>query len=71
MARQTGHVLAPLPAETERHLPPFMAAEGYPVSGDRIARHMDDPSPQHPHTRRYPLGDLLWSMVEATGKGER
>lgn len=36
--------------------------DGYPISGDAIARHLDDPSADR-STRRYPIGDLLWPMV--------
>jgi hypothetical protein len=46
--------------------PFLMADEGYPVSGDAIARHLDDPSPEHPTTRRLPMGDRLWPAVAAS-----
>ncbi len=34
---------------------------GYPVDGDKIAAHLDDPHPSHPF-RRFPFGDLLWKQ---------
>lgn len=37
-------------------------ARDYPVSGDAIAAHLDDPHPSHPTHRRFPFGDLLWSQ---------
>lgn len=38
--------------------------DGFPVSGDLIARFMDDPRPEgERRTRRRALGDLLWPRV--------
>lgn len=39
----------------------------YPVSGDAIARFLDD-SHSSRGTRRFPLGDLLWAKVAAHGE---
>ena len=39
----------------------------YPVSGDLIARFLDDPG-QHAGRRRFPLGDLLWVKVARLGE---
>lgn len=44
---------------TER--PWCMADEGYPVDGDKLAAHLDDPG--HGKVRRFEIGDLLWPMV--------
>jgi hypothetical protein len=49
VAPRPAGVVTDVPAER----PGFMADEGYPVSGDRIARFLDG----------FPLPDFLWSAV--------